>query len=36
MNGDYIAELNISPVITIELYMRFKWLALAGHTFQAN
>ena len=36
MNGDYIAKLTLSPVITIELYVRFKWMALAGHTFQAN
>ena len=33
---DYISELTLSSVITIELYVRFKWMALAGHTFQAN
>lgn len=33
---DYLDLVVISPVITIEYYMKLKWLALAGHTFQAN
>lgn len=34
---DALSKIEVDNiVITVKIYMRFKWLALAGHTFQAN